>query len=400
MKGKEMSITKKMEGFIEKSSWIRKMFEEGARLKGLYGAENVFDFSLGNPNVPPPEAFGKTLEAVAADNPEMIHGYMPNPGYPDVRAKVAAQVSLEQGMTVTADEILMTCGAAGGLNVILKSILEPGDEVVTPAPYFVEYNFYADNHGGSVKVVKTKPDFTLDLAAIEAGICDRTRAVLINSPNNPTGQIYSRESLEALGRMLDQKSAALGRTLYLISDEPYRKITYEGLEVPGVFPCYRNTLVTTSYSKDLSLAGERIGYVAICPAADARDRLMAGMALANRILGFVNAPALMQRVVGQLQGVTVDIGEYARKRSLLCDGLREAGYEFTLPAGAFYLFPKSPIVDDVAFVRLLQEEKVLAVPGSGFGGPGHFRLSFCVSDATITGAMPGFKRAMEKSRSL
>ncbi|TYT76017.1 pyridoxal phosphate-dependent aminotransferase [Desulfobotulus mexicanus] len=395
-----MSITRKMEGFIEKSSWIRKMFEEGARLKGLYGAENVFDFSLGNPNVPPPELFQKTLMSVAADNPEMIHGYMPNPGYPAVRAKVAAQVSLEQGMEVSGDEILMTCGAAGGLNVIFKSILDAGDEVVVPSPYFVEYNFYADNHGGSIRAVKTKPDFSLDLVAIEAAICERTRAVLINSPNNPTGQVYSRESLEALGRMLEEKSAALGRTLYLISDEPYRKIIYDGIEVPGLFTCYRNTMVTTSYSKDLSLAGERIGYVALCPAAEARDALLGGMALANRILGFVNAPALMQRVVGELQGVTVDIGEYARKRSLLCDGLKNAGYEFTVPGGAFYLFPKSPIADDVAFVRLLQEEKVLAVPGSGFGGPGHIRLSYCVSDATITGAMPGFRRAMEKAKDL
>lgn len=391
-----MTIAKKIEGFIEKSSWIRKMFEEGAKMKAEYGAENVFDFSLGNPNVPPPDAFAEALIAVAGENPEMIHGYMPNPGYPDVRAAVAKEVTKEQGVTVTADEMLMTCGAAGGLNVILKTILEPGDEIVVPAPYFVEYNFYADNHGGSIVPVKTHGDFTLDLTAIAAAITPKTKAVLINSPNNPTGQIYSRESLDALGQLMTEKSAALGRTLYLISDEPYRKIVYNGAEVPGIFQSYPNAMVTTSYSKDLSLAGERIGFVALNPAAEARAQLLSGMALANRILGFVNAPALMQRVVARIQGISVDIAEYARKRTLLCDGLADAGYTFTTPPGAFYLFPKAPIADDVEFVRMLQEERILAVPGSGFGGPGHFRLSFCTADATITGALPGFRNVMEK----
>ena len=393
-----MTIAKKIEDFMEKSSWIRKMFEEGAKLKAEHGAENVFDFSLGNPNVPPPEAFDKALMAACANQAPMIHGYMPNTGYPDVRAKVAAQVSDEQGATIGADDILMTCGAAGALNVVFKTILEPGEEVVVPAPYFVEYNFYADNHGGSIRPVPTFDDFTLDVDAVEAAISEKTRAVLINTPNNPTGQIYSAESLDALGAVLTKKSEEFGKPIFLISDEPYRKIIYDGIEVPGIFTRYANSMVCTSYSKDLSLAGERIGFIAISPDAPEKGKLVSGLALCNRILGFVNAPALMQRVVGELQGTTVEIEEYARKRKVLCDGLAAAGYTFTTPPGAFYLFPKAPIADDVEFVRILQTEKILAVPGSGFGGPGHFRLSFCTDDATIENSLPAFKRAMDKVR--
>lgn len=400
MKGLKMGIAKKMEGFIEKSSFIRKMFEEGSRLKGIYGAENVYDFSLGNPNVPPPGLFMETFERLAAENPEMIHGYMPNPGFPHVREKVAAQVTKEQDAEVTGEDIVMTCGAAGALNVVLKGIVNPGDEIIVPAPYFVEYNFYADNHGGSILPVQTNPDFSLNLENIEKAISPKTCAVLINTPNNPTGQIYPAEVLKALGSLLDKKSRETGRTLYLISDEPYRKIIYDGEKVPSLFSAYPNSLIATSYSKDLSLAGERIGYVAICPGAAYRKKLQAVLTMANRILGFVNAPAFMQRVVAELQGVTVDMGEYARKRDLLCRGLKDAGYSFTVPKGAFYLFPASPIPDDVAFVNILKEERILAVPGSGFAGPGHFRLSFCIADATITGSFPSFKAAMEKAKAI
>jgi len=390
------AIAQKIETFIERSSWIRKMFEEGARLKAEHGADKVFDFSLGNPNVPPPARFREVLRDLAENSVGSDHIYMPNTGYPHVRKAVADYVSREQGAALTENEIVMTCGAAGALNIILKAILNPGEELLVPAPFFVEYGFYADNHGGVMKTVRTNPDFTLDLAAIGDGITDKTRAVLINSPNNPTGQVYSRNSLEELGKLLSEKSEALGKTIYLLSDEPYRKIVYDGVTVPSIFLAYENSLIATSYSKDLSIAGERLGYAAINPRSPHKDALAGGLALANRILGFVNAPALMQRVVARLQGESGDMDEYTRKRQLLCNGLQEAGYDFVTPAGAFYLFPKTPIPDDVEFVRALQDELILAVPGAGFGGPGHFRLSFCVSDETITGAMPGFKRAMEK----
>lgn len=391
-----MTVAKKIETILTQSSWIRKMFEEGGRLKALHGADNVFDFSLGNPNLSPPARFETVLrETVAACGPG-DHAYMPNTGFPGVRQSIADYLSTEQQVPVTADEVVMTCGAAGGLNVVLKTILDPGDEVLTPVPCFVEYGFYADNHGGVLKTVATHPDFTLDLTAIAAAITPKTRAMIINSPNNPTGQVYSAESLQALGALLAQKSGQLGRTLYLISDEPYRKIIFDGTRVPSIFKAYSDSIVITSYSKDLSIPGERLGFAAVNPAAAFKPSLLAGMALANRILGFVNAPALMQRVVARLQGESVDISLYARKRELLCRGLAECGYDFVTPAGAFYLFPRSPIEDDVEFVRALQEEMILAVPGSGFKCPGHFRIAFCVADDTIVNALPGFGRAMAR----
>jgi aspartate aminotransferase len=290
----------------------------------------------------------------------------------------------------------MTCGAAGALNVMLKAILDPGDEVITPTPCFVEYRFYVDNHGGVLNMVPTNPDFTLDLEALEGAITPKTKALIINSPNNPTGQIYSAESLVALGELLTAKSKEFGRTIYLLSDEPYRKIVFDDTPVPSVFTCYSESIIATSYSKDISIPGERIGFAAVNPAAAHKEQLMAGMTLTNRILGYVNAPALMQRVVACMQGLSVDIGEYKRKRDLLCDGLADCGYEFTKPSGAFYLFPRTPIKDDVEFVKVLQEELILVVPGSGFAGPGHFRIAFCCDDNTIVNAMPGFQRAINK----
>ena len=391
-----MTIATHIATFLEKSSWIRKMFEEGARLKAIHGADNVFDFSLGNPYLQPPERFNQRLKEIAESDRIGAHAYMPNPGYPSVRKSVADYLSEEHGTDITENEVLMTCGAAGGLNVILKTILDPGDEVITPAPYFVEYGFYADNHGGSLKTVETHSDFTLNLAAIENAITKKTKAVLINSPNNPTGQVYAKDSIDALGELLSQKSRELGRTIYLVSDEPYRKIVYDGIKVPSIFAAYKDSLVATSYSKDLSIPGERIGFIAINPDARYKSDLISGMALANRILGFVNAPALMQRLVEGLQGESVDVSHYARKRELLCNGLKDCGYDFVRPPGTFYLFPRSPIADDVKFVQALQEELILGVPGSGFGGPGHIRLAFCVDDATITNAMPGFEKAIKK----
>jgi len=324
------------------------------------------------------------------------HSYMPNIGYLPVRQAVAEFLSTEQGTPVTANEVIMTCGAAGALNVMLKTILDPGDEVVTPAPYFVEYGFYVDNHGGVLKTVPTKSDFSLDLGAIEGAITAKTKAVLINSPNNPSGQIYAEGSLMQLGTLLGEQGRRFKRTIYLISDEPYRKITFDGVQVPALFTCYPESMIATSYSKDLSIPGERIGFLAVNPQSTYKEDLLAGMALANRTLGYVNAPALMQRVIESVQGISVDIGAYQRKRDLLCDGLSECGYQFIRPKGAFYLFPKSPAPDDVAFVRALQEELILTVPGRGFGCPGFFRIAFCVDDDTIKKALPGFERVLKR----
>jgi aspartate aminotransferase len=394
-----MTIAKKIEATIAGASWIRRMFEEGAELKKKFGPENVYDFSLGNPNLPPPAKFTRVLHDLLDTNTPDAHAYMPNTGYPSVCGAVAEYLAMEQGAPVEAADVIMTCGAAGALNIALKSILDPGDEVLTPVPCFVEYGFYADNHGGVLKTATSRPDFQLDLSAMEAAITPKTKALLINSPNNPTGAVYSEESLRALGELLEAKSRQYHRTIYLISDEPYRKVVYDGVMVPSIFKAYRESIIGTSYSKDISIPGERIGFAAVNPAATHRKALLAGMALANRILGFVNAPALMQRAMARLQGEKTDIGAYNRKRDLLCDGLSSKGYEFVKPAGTFYLFPRSPIPDDVEFVQALKAERILVVPGSGFHGPGHFRIAFCVDDAVIKGAMPGFEKAIRNYRS-
>ena len=394
-----MTISRKIEKIIAGSSFIRKMFEEGARLKTQYGAENVYDFSLGNPNVPPPERFNELLRETVSTCGLGDHCYMPNTGYPMVCGSVADYLAKEQQAPVTEKDVLMTCGASGALNVVLKSVLDPGDEVLTPIPCFVEYKFYADNHGGVLKTVATKPDFELDPEAISAAITGKTKVFLINSPNNPTGQVYSEESLKTLGRILEQKSKEFDRTIYLLSDEPYRKIVYDGIVVPSIFTAYKNSIIGTSYSKDISIPGERIGFIAVNPAATYREKLLAAMTVANRILGYVNAPALMQRIVACMQGMSVDVSEYARKRDLLCDGLAGFGYEFAKPSGTFYLFPRSPISDDVEFADALKEERILVVPGSGFNGPGYFRIAFCVDDNTIKNSMTGFGRAIDKYKS-
>jgi len=374
------------------------MFEAGIQLKEEYGAENVFDFSLGNPNVPPPDIFQRVLRETAEDDRPGVHGYMPNAGLSETRSAIARYLSDVHEMTITVDHILTTCGAGGALNVVFKTLLDPGDEVIIPTPFFVEYRFYIDNHGGTPVLVTTNDDFSLDMAAIEKAVTEKTKIVLINSPNNPTGAVYDARQIDALSRLLKEKSAALGRDIYLVSDEPYRDIVYDGMSVPSVLSRFSNSIVATSYSKNLSIPGERIGYIVLSPELSDISAVTAGMVLCNRILGFVNAPALMQRVVTRLQGVSVDSAIYQKKRDLLYAGLTDIGYDVEKPGGAFYLFPRTPIDDDVAFVQALQKYNILAVPGSGFGGPGHIRICYCVDDNTITGAMNGFEKAFHEFR--
>ena len=393
-----MAVSKKVRGLISQSSWIRKMFEEGSLLKKQYGAENVFDFSIGNPSVEPPLEFKKALRQVTGDDIPGVHGYMSNAGYPETREVVAAYLSQEHGVPLGADHVIMTCGAAGALNVICKVILEPGDEVLIPTPCFMEYRFYVDNADGVATFVKSNADFSLDLGAIRDAITERTKIVLINSPNNPTGKVYDVASIRRLSKLLEDGSRKYGRDIYLVSDEPYREIVYDGVTVPSILAAYKNSMIASSYSKSLSLAGERIGYLAVNPAVSDIEEVMSGLVLYNRTLGFVNAPALMQRVIAKIQGVTVDVGQYRKKRELLCDGLSSIGYEFTKPDGTFYLFSRTPIEDDIGFVRGLTKRKILTVPGTGFGWPGYFRIAFCVDDATIIDSMKGFEETFKEYR--
>jgi len=393
-----MAIAKKINGFISQSSFIRKMFEEGVRLKEQYGAANVYDFSLGNPNVAAPEAFRKTLVELASAEIAGKHMYMPNAGYPETRAAVATALSKEKGIGLSAEQIVMTCGAGGALNAILKTILDPGDEVIIPAPFFVEYRFYVDNAGGVARVVPTREDFSLDLDAIRAAMTEKTKAVLINSPNNPTGKVYDAASIQGLAEILKDEGGATDRIIYLISDEPYSEIIYDGVALPSVLKIYPHSFIASSYSKSLSVPGERIGYIAVNPAMADLAEVMGGLILCNRILGFVNAPALMQRAIALLQGVRVDVEMYRRKRDLLCDGLSFVGYRVIKPQGAFYLFLPTPIPDDVRFAAALQERRILTVPGSGFFRSGHIRIAYCVDDDTILGSIKGFGEVLKSFR--
>ncbi len=393
-----MSASKKIQAAITQASWIRKMFEEGSKRKAIYGDNNVFDFSIGNPNIEPPSEFREIMKELINDTCQGQHSYMSNAGYEDTRNRVAEYLSAQHNKKFSRDDIVMTVGAGGALNIILKAILDPGDEVIIPAPCFMEYRFYVDNHQGIPKFVTTNPDFSLDLEAIKNAMTEKTKAVLINSPNNPTGKVFPREELDALASLLRECSEKRGEPINLISDEPYKKIIYDGIKVPSIFEVYRESFIATSFSKDLSLPGERIGYAAINPDMDDRATVSSALVLANRILGFVNAPALMQRVINRLLDVSIDVNIYQKKRDLLCDGLASLGYEFFKPQGAFYLFPKSPIKDDIAFVSALKDENILTVPGTGCGGPGHFRIAYCVADETIINSMPGFERAIKKFR--
>jgi len=390
-----MTVAQKIKGAMERASWIRRMFEEGAELKARLGAANVFDFTLGNPDLEPPPPFKEALAAAVRDPSPGLHSYMPNAGLPATRQALAGRLRDMYRRDFEPQDLVLTCGAAGALNVILKTLLDPGDEVVIFAPFFPEYHFYADNHGGAARVVETDEHFQIDPARVEAALTPRTRAVLINSPNNPTGQVYPAAALDHLGRILEAGSRRWGREIYLVADEPYSRILYDGLELPNIFAVYPHTLLATSFSKDLSIPGERLGLAAVSPETPQRQELAAGFILANRILGFVNAPALMQRVVAQVPGLCVDTSPYVRRRELLARILQEGGYRFTKPQGAFYFFPEAPGGDDLAFVQRLKQENILAVPGRGFGRAGYFRLAFCVPENVIQGAAPGFARAAQ-----
>lgn len=389
-------ITKQMRSYLEGGAFIRKMFEKGIELKKKYGAKNVYDFSLGNPDLPPPPVVAESLRELAdAAQKPFAFGYMPNPGYPSARARLAEYLAKEQEAPVAPSDVILTCGAAGALNAFFRAVFEPGEEMICPAPYFVEYGFYLANHGGVLRPVPARlPDFSLDIPAMAAAVTDKTRAVLINSPNNPTGKVYSREEIAALAAMLAEKSAGRDRPVYLISDEPYRFLAYDGCEVPSILPAYPFSLVVSSFSKNLSLAGERIGYAALSPSMPDRETLMAGMTFANRILGFVNAPAIGQIIMEKALGSGVDLAIYEGRRRRMADILTRAGYEFSMPQGAFYFFPKAPGGDDAAFVDRLAEERILGVPGRGFGMPGYFRLALCADEDVIRRSEEGFVRAI------
>ena len=397
-------VSPQIEKFQQSSSGIRRMFEAGIELKKKYGAENVYDFSLGNPDLVPPKSIVDALAAL----PEQVNkpagmGYMPNAGYDDARAALAAYLSKEQGISLQGNNLVLTCGAAGGLNAFFRAVLTAGEEVLCPAPYFVEYGFYVGNYGGVLKPVPSDPGngFHLDLAGFEKAITEKTRAVIVNTPNNPTGVIYSQDELKALGAILNAATEKYGRPIFLISDEPYRFLAFDGASVPPVLPLYKYTVVIGSFSKNLALAGERVGYVAANPEMPNVQSLIAGLVLTNRILGFVNAPCLGQRLMMAALGTQADASAYIVRRRKMAEALDYAGIEYTMPAGTFYFFPKVPgNMGDVDFVNLLAEERILAVPGSGFGFPGYIRLALCVDERFIDAAREGFKRAADKARSM
>jgi aspartate aminotransferase len=389
-----MPVSESVRKSIEQGGWIRRMFEAGIALKAQFGEDNVFDLSLGNPVVEPPEEFRQELRRLAENPLPGMHRYMPNPGYMDTRQAVADTLAVETGLPFTGNEITMTCGAAAAANVVLKTILNPGDEVIILAPYFFEYLYYIDNHDGVAVVVNTGDRFRLDLSAIEQAITPRTRALIVNSPNNPSGVVYSAEEIAGLSELLNRKQAEHGIEIFLISDEPYKRVIFDGMTFPQVLPAYDNSVIVTSHAKDLALPGERIGFIAINPNHEGKEELAGGFSFCNRTLGFVNAPALMQHVVRNLQGVSVDPDYYQRKRDFMHTALSEIGYDTVKPEGAFYLYPKSPIEDDVAFTKELLQWNVLVVPGRGFGTPGYFRISYCVEDWVLEGAVEGLAKAV------
>ena len=391
-----MGISHKVSTAMSQGSWIRKMFEEGIELKQKYGAENIFDLSIGNPVMNPPEQFFEELMKIAQAPISGMHRYMPNAGLTNTRAAVASQKSLETGLAFTYEDIIMTCGAAGALNVVLKSILDPDDEIVIFAPYFVDYKFYTSNHGGVCKIVPPNEDFFPDMDALKETINEKTRGILINSPNNPSGVVYSSEVISEIAQIIISKEKEFGTEIFLINDEPYKKILFDEIVFPDIFQYHKRTIVATSYSKDLAIPGERIGYIAVNPNCNDKENLMGALVFCNRVLGFINAPALMQHIVTNLQATTIDVDSYKRKRDFLYGALVNMGYDVVNPQAAFYMFPRSPIKDDVEFVQILKKHKVLTVPGVGFGLEGFFRISYCLEDETLEGSLSGLQTAINE----
>lgn len=391
-------ISNKMEKLVKGSSTIRAMFEEGKKLSAKYGEENVFDYSLGNPNVEPPEEVKKAIIDIINEEPQnLVHGYMNNAGYEDVRKKIADFINKKNNTNFTENNIVMTCGAAGGLNIILKTLLNPEDEVIVIAPFFGEYQNYVNNFDGKLVVVQSnKETFQPDIEALEKGITPKTKAIIINTPNNPTGVIYSEESLTKMAEVLKKKEKEYGTSIYLISDEPYKEIAYDGAEVPFLLKYHKNSFIGYSYSKSLSLPGERIGYVVANSEMDDYEEIIQSLNVANRILGFVNAPSLFQRVIGRILGAEVDVNIYKKNRDLLYNHLISLGFECVKPQGAFYLFPKSLIPDDKAFAEAAKKYNLLIVPGSSFGCPGYFRLSYCISYEKIEKSLQAFTKLAEE----
>jgi aspartate aminotransferase len=380
---------------LENASFIRAMFEQGTKLAAKYGAENVYDFSIGNPYLEPPKEVTDSLIRHIRES-KGIHRYMSNAGFLDVRKAIADSISAQSSVKIGPENLVMTVGAAGGLNVVLKSLLNPGEEVIVFAPYFVEYNFYVDNHGG--KTVVVKPDlstFEPDMEAFEASINKRTKAVIVNNPNNPTGVIYSKEALENVARIIEKKEKELGIDIYVISDQPYAEIVYDGAKVENLLDCFRNAIIVNSYSKTLGLAGERIGYIAASSRIENVATLMEALSFCNRTLGFVNAPGLFQKAVADSIGASVDVEGYKNRRDYLYDNLTRLGFEIIKPKGAFYLFPKALIDDDVEFINKAMEFNLLLVPGSGFGQPGYFRMSYCVEFDMIERSIQAFEKLAE-----
>ncbi len=384
-----MSISRQMESAIENSSMVRKMFEEGDKRKKQYGEDKVFDFSIGNPIFEPPLEVGKAFIQILQSDEKGTHRYMPNSGYPHVRDFIAKNLQAETDLPFNMDDIVMTVGAGGALNVIMRTLLNPGEEVVVFKPYFMEYDAYTGNHGGKTRAVSTKEDFNLDFTALEKALNPQVKMVLINSPNNPTGVVYAAADLEKLGTLLRNKSQEYGHSIILVSDEPYKNIFYEEA-VPSIFSHYDDAIVATSYSKDLAIPGERIGYLAISPKNQDRKLIQEGAVIALRILGFVNAPALMQRILPLVGKAHVDLAPYRKNRDLLHQHLTKIGFSCVKPAGAFYLFPKSPIEDDLEFVASARKLNLLLVPGAGFGKPGHFRIAYCFDTEMIQRSLPVF----------
>lgn len=382
---------------LENSSWIRAMFEEGNRLAKIYGRENVYDFSLGNPFGEPPAEVQESLRKHLLGGEAGLHKYMSNSGYPDVCEKIAKKLEKESGVSLNCENVIMTVGAAGGLNVVLKALLNEGEEVIAFAPYFVEYNSYVDNNGGRIVVVPADTStFQPNLRRFKELITPKTKAVIINSPNNPSGVIYSEESLKNMSEILEAKEREYGNAIYVISDEPYNKIVYDGIKIPAVLSIFKNAIIVNSFSKSLALAGERIGYIAASSNIDDISTLSKALAYCNRILGFVNAPGLFQRVIADCLDVQADVEDYKAKRDFLYDNLIRLGFECVKPQGAFYLFPKALIPDEVEFARAATKYNLLLVPGSGFGCPGHIRISYCVNFDMIKRSIPAFEKLAEE----